>query len=242
MRARTIVALLFTVGEVARAAPLPDAMTKFDAGDYEAVVANLQGVFGSHAIADAVDRAQALRIYGIACVLTGRALPAEAAFIEWLGLEPRARLDPSLVRPDVVKFFEQVRARHREQLLREVERRRPRWAGFNLIPPLGQLQNGQRVKFFVLLGLELGFAATSIGSYVALTSALRPDGTLPDCPTPAMCERGDLLKYTNWISTGLLAAVVVYAVVDGFVVWRRIRNNLERDAASLRASADPMHF
>jgi hypothetical protein len=230
---KSLILLLFMAG-AARAEPLPDALSKFDAGDYEAVVTDLQGVFGSHAIADPVDRAQALRIYGIACVLTGRALAAEAAFLEWLGLEPRARLDPTLVRPDVVAFFEQVRARHRDELLREVERRRPRTAALNLIPPAGQFQNGQRTKFAVLLAAELSLSATSLASFVALYTAHRPDGTYPDCPTPSMCDRINALYAVNWISTGLLVAVVLYAVIDGFVVWRRIRNDFERDAASLR--------
>jgi hypothetical protein len=215
--------------------PLPDALAKFDAGDYEGVVASLQNLFGSHAI-DAVDRAQALRVYGIACVLTGRSLAAEAAFTEWLGLDPRARLDPSLVRPEAVAFFEQVRARHRGERERELERRRPRSALLNLLPPAGQLQNGQRVKFAVLLAGELALSAVSLATFVALRSSQRPDGTFPDY------DRALLLRDANWISTGLLAATVLYGVIDGFVVLRRIRAEIDRGAPGLRAATDPLTF
>jgi hypothetical protein len=180
-----------------------------------------------------VDRAQALRIYGIACVLTGRQLAAKGAFLDWLKLEPRARLDPSLVRPEVVDFFEHLRAEHREELVREVERRRPRTAILNLLPPAGQFQNGQRTKFALVLGAEVGLLAVNLGTGLTLYAEHRPDGTFPD-PDRAM-----VLRSINWASFAVLLGVVLYGVVDGFVVYHRIVRELERDEASLRAAAGP---
>jgi hypothetical protein len=211
---------------------LPEALTRFDAGDYEATVTILQGLFGSHAV-DPVDRTQALRIYGIACVLTGRTLAAEAAFTEWLGLDPRAHLDANLVRPEAVAFFADVRARHRGELVREIERRRPRTAALNLLPPAGQFQNGQRTKFALLLGAELALSALSVATFVALKTTQSPYGTFPDY------DRAEALRATNWIGTGALVAVIVYAVIDGFVVFGRIRADLAREEADLRAQAPP---
>ncbi len=215
------------------AAPLPEVLGRFEAGDYEGVVALLRdGVDGS-VIPDPLDRARALRLYGIACVLTGRTLAAEAAFLHWLEQEPRARLDPTLVRPDVVRFFEQVRAAHRAELLREVEKRRPRSAALNLLPPAGQFQNGERRKFGALLATELALAATSLGTFAALTAAQRPDGTFPDT------GRAEVLRGVNWGSTFGLVAVLVYGIADGFVVWRRLRDDLRRDEDGLRAAGPP---
>src|SRR5205085_1647978 len=128
----------------------------------------LRGLVDAGEPRDAVDRAQALRIYGIACVLTGRQLAAKGAFLDWLALEPRARLDPTLVRPEVVDFFERLRAEHRDELVREVERRRPRTAVLNLLPPAGQYQNGQRAKFAALLAAEIGLLALNLATGITL--------------------------------------------------------------------------
>lgn len=229
MRADLVVALLLVAAVARASSPLPEAMQRFDAGEYEEVVAKLRDSVDGSVIADPIDRAQALRLYGIACALTGRSLAAEAAFLHWLGLDGRARLDPNLVRPDVVAFFEEVRAHHREELVREVERRRPRTATLNLLPPAGQFQNGQRRKFAALLSLELGLSATSLGTFIALFTSQRADGTFPDV------HRADLLRGVNWGATFALAAVVVYGIVDGFVYFRRLRDAARREEADLRA-------
>ncbi len=224
---------LLLVATVARASPLPQAMRDFDAGDYEKVVREL---VDAPQIADPVDRAQALRLYGIACALTGRAPAAEDAFVRWLELAPRARLDPQLVRPDVVTFFNAVREHHRAQLLAEVERRRPRSAALNLLPPAGQFQNGQRAKFGVLLAVELGLLAINVATGVALYATADPHDVFPD-PGRAL-----QLKVVNWVSFFALGATLVYGIVDGFVIYRRIRENLRRDADSLRADLATVRF
>ena len=222
-------AIALLVAARAIAAPLPDALQKFEAGEYEAVVTTLRASIDANAIGDPVDRAQALRLYGIACVLTGRSLAAEAAFLHWLSLDARARLDPGLVRPDVVAFFEQVRARHRDALLREVEKRRPRTAALNLLPPAGQFQNGQRTKFALLLTAEVALLATNIATGAALYGTQGDDLTFPD---PG---RAEVLRGINWVSFAALLGVVLYGVVDGFVVFSRLRQQAAEDADSLRA-------
>jgi hypothetical protein len=211
---------------------LPEALARFDAGDYEGVVALLQ----SRLLEDRADRAQALRLLGISSLLTGRPLPAEAAFAAWLDLDPRARLDPQLVRPDVVAFFDQVRERHRKKRLAELERRRPRSGILNLLPPAGQFQNGQRRKFGALLAAELALLAVNVATGAALYATVRPDKTFPD---PG---RAEALQITNWASFGALMGVLIYGVIDGFVVAGRIRRALDQDEASWRADAGGVHF
>jgi hypothetical protein len=163
-------------------------------------------------------------------VLTGRQLAAKGAFLDWLALEPRARLDPTLVRPEVVDFFERLRAEHRDELLREVERRRPRTAVLNLLPPAGQYQNGQRTKFAVLLAAEVGLLALNLTTGIILYQSHGADGTFAqDFPY-------DALTALNWTSFAALAGVLLYGVIDGFVVYQRIRRELAVDAESLRAA------
>lgn len=211
---------------------LAEALARFDAGDYDGVVQLLQ----SKLLEDRVDRAQELRLLGISCALTGRSLPAEAAFTAWLELDPRARLDPELVRPDVVSFFDQVRDRHKKKRLAELERRRPRSVILNLLPPAGQFQNGQRRKFAGLLATELALLVINIASGAALYETVRPDKTFPNP------DRAEGLQITNWVSFGGLMAVLVYGAIDGFVVGRRIRRALDRDEASLLAAAGLVRF
>ena len=231
-RGSLLVALLWA--GVARAAPLDEALARFEAGEYEAVVGTLRAVVDAGEPADPVDRAQALRVYGIACVLTGRKVAAEGAFLLWLRLEPSARLDPSLVRPEVVDFFDDVRRRHVADLLLEVERHRPRSFALNLLPPAGQYQNGERAKFYVVLGLEVALLAVNLATGITLyTDRNGMDGTFADS------ERASNLRTLNWVSFGALMAVVVYGVIDGFAVYGRINRKLLRDENNLMRAASP---
>ena len=220
--------LLLVSGRALAASPVAEAVRQFEMGEYQMVVELLDRAIEGETVKDPVEKAQALRIYGIACVLTGRRWAAESAFLHWLRLDPGAHLDPALVRPEAVEFFQEVRARHRQELLGEIERRRPRTAVLNLIPPAGQFQNGQRVKFALLLGAEAGLLAINLATGLTLRSQQHQDGTFPD---PAAAER---LRVVNIVSFATLGAVLIYGVVDGFYYYRRIHRKLEHDRRSLR--------
>src|SRR5262249_10644248 len=103
------------------AATIKSARDEFDFGNYERVVERLRTLVESleisHELPEKADRLEALRVYGIACTLTGRRTAAEGAFLLLLREDPATRLDPALVRPEAVAFFEEVRGRHRAQLL-----------------------------------------------------------------------------------------------------------------------------
>jgi hypothetical protein len=136
----------------------------------------------------------------------------------------------------VVAFFERVRDRHRKKRLAELEHRRPRSAVLNLLPPAGQFQNGQRRKFGVLLAAELALLVVNVASGGSLYATVRPDKTFPNP------DRAEALQITNWVSFGALMAVLVYGVVDGFVVGGRIRRALDRDEASWLAATGVVRF
>src|ERR1700749_4421122 len=109
--------------------PIADAIERFDFGDYEAVGTRLGPIVenGGRELPLQVDRIEALRVYGIACTLTDRKTAAEGAFLLLLREEPKTQLDARLVRPEAVAFFDEVRSRHREELLAVYRRTVPRY-------------------------------------------------------------------------------------------------------------------
>ena len=58
-------------------------------------------------------------------------------------------------------------------------------------------------------------------------------------PTSLTISQSSSTGIVNWSSFAALIAVVLYGIVDGFVVYYRIVRELERDAESLRAAAPP---
>jgi hypothetical protein len=206
--------------------PIADALERFDFGDYEGVVARLRPIVenGARELPLEVDRIEALRVYGIACTLTDRKTAAEGAFLLLLREEPKMRLEPSLVRPEAVAFFDEVRTRHRDELLAVYRRTRPRynWA-LDLLPTVGQFQNHQRAKGFVLGGLELTLLGGTIVTYSLLTHFEGKDHTFAGHEGLYDSARG--LNITCFTA---LLAVTAYGIIDAFVVGAQQRHR-ERD-------------
>lgn len=201
--------------------PIADALDAFDFGDYEGVVTRLRPLVdrGARDLAERADRLEALRVYGIACTLTDRKTAAEGAFLLLLREEPSTRLDPALVRPEAVAFFDQVRARHREELLAAYRRTRPRYYWWlNLVPTAGQFQNRQLAKGFAIGGSELVLLAGNILTGVLLN---RWDGDhhLFEMHQDAYGP----LRGVNIASFAALLTVTAYGIIDGFVVGKRRR-------------------
>lgn len=171
------------------------------------------------------DRHEALRAYGIACALVQRTTAAEGAFLLLLDVDPQARLDPELVRPEAVALFEDVRLRRQQALVAVYRKARGRrYLVLNLLPPAGQLQNKQYAKAYTVLGLEIGLLGLNLVSG-SLLYAWRGDHQ----DFPGHEDSARALRPTNWVSFGALLAVVVYGVVDGFVIGHR--RGLEERAA-----------
>jgi hypothetical protein len=210
--------------------PIKDALDRFDFGDYEGVVTLLRPIVeqgGARILPLQVDRVEALRVYGIACTLTDRRAAAEGAFLLLLREEPATRLDPRLVRPEAVTFFEEVRARHREELLAVHRRLRPRYYWYlNLLPTAGQFQNRQKTKAFVFGSLELALLGGTIVSYSLLDHYQGDDHTFG-----AHRDLYDPLRAVNIATFTALLAVTTAGIIDGFVVGaRRERREREREA------------
>jgi hypothetical protein len=200
---------------------LKSARDEFDFGNYESVVSRLRPFVEALELArelpQKADRLEALRVYGIACTLTGRKTAAEGAFLLLLREEPSTRLDPALVRPEAVAFFDEVRARHRNELLAAYRKnRRPHYWALDLIPLAGQMQNRQWKKAIVFGAIELALLATNITTGVLL------DHYEGDMHTFGMHQAAfEPLRDVNWISFGLLLGVTAGGLVDAFVVGAR---------------------
>jgi hypothetical protein len=225
-------------GSAARTAhagsPIAQALDEFDFGDYESVVMRLRPLVDAleqltRELPDKADRFEALRVYGIACTLTGRKTAAEGAFLLLLREEPSTRLDPALVRPEAVAYFDEVRARHREELLAAYRKTRPRyfWA-LDLIPVAGQFQNKQWKKAVVLGSIEVALLAGTAITY-GLLGRYEGDHHTFDGHEGMY----DPLRYTNFVCFGALLAVTAGGIIDAFIFGQKRRERERRVEARL---------
>jgi hypothetical protein len=150
---------------------------------------------------------------------------AEAHFLAYLKIDLDGRLDPALYPPEVVGFFDEVRTKHQAELRARRPKARRYWL-LNLIPPGGQIQNGERGKAWVIGGLIGAFAIGNVTTYLVLHSwCTRVSG---DGGSSVTCDgNGDhassasILRGVN-IATGIgLIATYVYGVYDGARSYRR---------------------
>jgi hypothetical protein len=215
---------------------LRHALDRFEFGDYASVVSELAALIddgGGRALTRA-DRLEALRAYGIACVLVGRPTAAEGAFLLLLEADPSARLDARLVRPEAVAVFDTVRVRARDSLLAAYRKGRGRrYAVLNLLPPAGQLQNRDYKKGYALLGVELALLGLNITSGSLLYNWHGSAQSFADHESAVRA-----LRPVNWVSFGALIGVVVYGIIDGFVVGHRRSVDEHATEQKLRAHND----
>jgi hypothetical protein len=186
------------------------ASAAYEYGDMNQVVEAARPVTEGLLPASREEQAQAFRLLGMGLYLTNRPLGAETAFTELLSKDPKARLDPTSTRPELVAFFENLRRQH---LTRQRSTRKVYW---NFIPPVGQFQNDDNVKGWLVLGVGVASLATATTSMVLLNKWHRTDDTFPGHENTA-----PTLKTVNWISCGVLAAVYIYGVFDGLVGYNK---------------------
>jgi hypothetical protein len=171
------------------------------------------------------DLAEAYRLAGIAAFFQNRKTDAEAHFLNYLRIDLDARLDPALYPPDVVNYFNDIRLKHDPEL----RRRRPkpkRYWWLNLVPPGGQIQNGDKLKAWLIGGGLAAFAITNVTSYYVLRSwCTEVEGSVGGSVT---CDDGNdrsssasTLKIVN-IGSGVgLILTYAYGVYDGFSNYAR---------------------
>jgi hypothetical protein len=210
------------------------ALDRYEVGDYEGVVTALRPLVDADAPGlSPADRVEALRTFGIASVLTGRRVAAEGAFVLLLRADPRAELDPTLVRPEAAAFFDEVRARYRAELVQVYRKNRgKRYPILNLLPPAGQFQNRERRKGYTLLAAEVALLTTNITTGVLLNQWEGPNHLFIGHESDAR-----RLIPVNIASFALLLSVVTYGIIDGFVVGHRLTVQERREEKRLLLTA-----
>ena len=187
-------------------AALVRASAAYEYGDMNQVVESARPVAEGLLPATPTEQIQAFRLLGIGLYLTNRPLGAETAFTELLRKDPRARLDPTSTRPELVAFFESLRHQHM------AKQRSTRKLFWNFVPPVGQFQNDDNVTGWVILGVGVASLAAAATSRI-LPMTWKRQGDLYD----PHHDTAVTLKTVNWISCGVLAATYLYGVVDGLI-------------------------
>ena len=168
-RALVVLALVGATAAADPAATLRDAFAVVSVGVWVCVVLFVEGLLAPSAELAGPDRAEAERLAGLAAFFQHRNADAEIYFVAYLKLDLDGHLDPSLYPPEVVNFFNEVRARHAGEL-HAVRPQPKRYWPLALLPPVAQFQNGERVKGIVVGSLLGAFLATNITTYFVLRS------------------------------------------------------------------------
>jgi hypothetical protein len=159
---------------VARAQPgattsdvLREGNTAAMAGDWQRVAQLVEPLLQER-LAPA-DLGEAHRLTGIAAFFQQRNDHAETHFLAYLRIELDGRLDSALYPPEVVAFFNDVASRHAAELRALRTRPKRSWL-LTLVPPIGQLQNGERTKAYVIGGVLGAFLVVNLTTYAFLRS------------------------------------------------------------------------
>lgn len=218
-----VVAITLLISRTAGADVASDLQAAADAlqlGEYESAERISARVVLSGPSLARHDRAEGWRIYGLALFFLERTKQAEHALLEFLKLQPDAVLDPALVPPEAIRFFDDLRLEHADELAQYRPRpKRNRYWALNLAPPAGQFQNGDTAKAWTLTGLGVALAATNIVTFLVLKGWCdNPDDTCDEGRT----DDARSLRRVNYATGAALAALYLYAVWDGFSGHRRI--------------------
>lgn len=196
------------------------------AGDWAKVAAYVDPLFARQ-LSSTADLAEAHRLAGLAAFFQQRKSDADQHFLEYLRFDPDAQLDPALYPPEVIAAFLEVRRKHQAELrARRPSARRSIVPQF--LPPVGQWQNGDHVKAYVLGGAFVAFTAANLSSYLLLRSW---------CDGPAQgstCDKtgtdhhraAQVVRDANVVSFVGILSTYVYGVYDGVHTYRR--QNRER--------------
>lgn len=242
MIARLAIALVVVAGLAAPAAAQPGdtagsltaAQDAIASGEYDRAIELASSVVSAEAAAKA-DFAEAHRLLGLAHYFRGNTVIAEEEFLAYLKLDLDGRLDPAVVPPEAVAFFEDVRSRHAAEL-RKLRPRQRRYGWLNLLPPGGQIQNKQYTKAWVIGGAEVALAATHLTTFFVLRSWCGNNDNTCTSGGTDIPDKARKVRTVNYLSGAALIGVYLYGVVDGFRGSSRAR----RERAQPVVTASPV--
>ncbi|MBX3162499.1 MAG: hypothetical protein KF773_41430 [Deltaproteobacteria bacterium] len=207
----------------AQADALRDGNDAAAAGDWEKVAQLVSPLLAGRL--PQKDLAEAHRLAGLAAYFRGRTDEADHHFFQYLLLELDGRLDPALYPPDALAFFERVKLGHQRELRAKRPKQKRYWL-LNLIPPGGQIQNGDRAKGYVVGGLMVAFAVGNVASYLVLrswcneVSGSRGSSVTCDDDKDHLRAAGQL-RTVNLVTGAGLILTYAYGVWDGVRGYRR---------------------
>jgi hypothetical protein len=222
------------------AVALREANAAATAGDWARVSAFVQPLLSRQL--DKADLAEAHRLAGIAALLAQpkHEAAAEHHFLAYLRIELDGQLDPALYPPEVVNFFNNVRALHSAEL-KALRPKGKRYAILAVLPPFAQFQNGDKVKGAIIGGLLGTLLATNLTTFFVLrswcTRVSRDGHSSVTCDDPTdRAGTATTLRGLN-ITAGIgLILVGAYGVYDGIRGYRQ--DSRERALVPYASSAN----
>jgi hypothetical protein len=204
-------------------AALREGNTAATAGDWQRVAELVEPLLQRPLAA--ADLTEAHRLAGIAAFFQQRTRVAENHFLAYLRLDLDGRLDPALYPPEVVAFFNDVASRHAAELRALRARPKRSWL-LTLIPPVGQFQNGERTKAYVLGGVLGTLLVANVTTYLLLRAWC--DHTDGPAGGGLTCDDGGdrhhsaaKIRPIN-IATGIsFLAIYAFGVYDGVQGYRQ---------------------
>lgn len=172
------------------------------------------------------DLAEAHRLAGLAAFFQGRGLDAENHFVAYLRIDLDAQLDPALYPPEVVTYFNDIKAKYNAELRARRPKQKRYWP-LTFVPVAAQLQNGEKTKAIVV-GVVLGtFLAANLTSFFVLRSwctRVSDEGG-----SSATCDDNGTNHYASAPTVRAINTVggvgviltYAYAVYDGVKNYRR---------------------
>lgn len=172
------------------------------------------------------DLAEAHRLAGLAAFFQGRRLDAENHFVTYLRIDLDGQLDPALYPPEVLTFFNDIKAKYNAELKARRPRQKRYWP-LTFVPVAAQLQNGERTKAIVV-GVVLGtFVAANVSSYLLLrswcTRVSDVGGSSLTCDDNGSdhYSSAPTMRAINMVSGAGVILTYVYSVYDGVKNYRR---------------------
>jgi hypothetical protein len=199
--------------------------------DYAAAQAEAEGVLEDYAQFSSGELVEVHTLLALIAYAQHEPVEARAQFLSALSLDPELELDPLLVSPKILAFFEEVKAEAPSvqpadagatAATRYVLVSDPRPAAAlrsMLVPGWGQLYKGETTKGYVLMGLG---SAMVLGAATAQVLRARAEDDYLAEQDPALIEdRYEAFDRWHKARNGLLlgaAAVWAYAFVDALIV------------------------
>lgn len=144
----------------------------YQSAQFEQALAVAEEVLNSGESLSDQDRGDLYRLAGLSHYNTGQQQKAAVWFREWLSIYPDAQLDPVMVSPKIIDFFEEIKKEHQASnppAMTVVVRSdlRPGAAMRSLIlPGWGQKYKQQNRRAILTGGLFWGVAALTVAAYL----------------------------------------------------------------------------